>query len=62
VRAPSAAIDQARLLPLVLPLMTGEPNAAGCLQAMEFADAFRRLDGEIYQGVARFRAVTQRSA
>ncbi|PQA87241.1 DUF3168 domain-containing protein [Hyphococcus luteus] len=23
-----------------------------------FADAFRRLDGEIYQGVARFRAVT----
>lgn len=25
-----------------------------------FADAFRRLDGEIYQGVARFRAVTQK--
>ena len=25
-----------------------------------FADAFRRLDGEIYQGVARFRAVTVR--
>ncbi len=24
-----------------------------------FADVFRRLDGEIYQGVARFRAVTQ---
>ncbi len=26
-----------------------------------FADAFRRTDGETYQGVARFRAVTQRS-
>jgi hypothetical protein len=25
-----------------------------------FADAFRRLDGETYQGVARFRAVTMR--
>ena len=24
-----------------------------------FGDAFRRLDGETYQGVARFRAVTQ---
>lgn len=42
VRAPSAAIDQSRLLPLVLPLVAGSPDAATCLQAMERADAFRR--------------------